>query len=88
MRGFGHSTQVEANGDTTKTVTYFWRFEGMKIHAYCVGSTPEDTSLPYHGTVSISVDHELVKILELNNDYIDNPEYVRGIVEKWMKKYY
>jgi hypothetical protein len=88
MREFGYSTQVEANGDTTKTVTYYWKFNGMKIHAYCVSNTPEDTSLPYHGTVSISVDHELVKILETNNDYIDAPDYIQGIVEKWMKKYY
>jgi hypothetical protein len=44
--------------------------------------------LPKYGSVSISVEHELVKILELDNDYTDAPEYIKGIVEKWMKKYY
>jgi hypothetical protein len=86
MKAFGHNTTVEANGDTVKKVTYFWRFEGMKIHAYCVNNTPSDTSLPCYGSVSVHVEHELVVILELNN--IDNPEYVRGIVEKWMKNHY
>jgi hypothetical protein len=88
MRGFGHSTQVEANGDTTKKVTYSWKFNGMKIHAYCVNNTPADTSLPYHGSVSVHVEHELVIILELDNNYVNAPGYVQGIVEKWMKMYY
>jgi hypothetical protein len=88
MKAFGHSTQINEFGDTVNKVTYYWQFNGEKVHAYCVSNTPYDASLPYRSSVTINVEHELVKILELDNNYINAPEYIKGIVEKWLRRYY
>jgi hypothetical protein len=88
MKAFGHSTQINEFGDTVNRVTYYWQFNGEKVHAYCVSNTPYDASLPHRSSVSVHVEHELVKILELDIDSTDSREYIKGVVEKWLRRYH
>jgi hypothetical protein len=87
MKAFGHTTTVEANGDTVKSVTYFWRFNGNKVHAVCSTWDNPNSKIHHYGNVSISVNNEVIHNIEMNNDYIDAPDYIKGIVEKWITKH-
>jgi hypothetical protein len=87
MKAFNHNTTVETNGDTVQSVTYFWKYQDDKVHAVCSTWSNPNSNIHHYGNVSISVNHEMVHNIELNNNYINSSEYIKGIVEKWITKH-